>query len=110
MITDYTVVKEQNAALRNENAVLKEELTLVQQQMTWLKKQMFGRKTERSSVIMDGGTQLPLFPDEAMQSAPKPEKTITVPEHQRKSKCTHDDWMSSLPVEEVLHKKEHPVP
>lgn len=97
------------AALRNENAVLKEELALVQQQMAWLKKQMFGRKTEQSSVIIDGGTQLPLFPDEAVQSVPKPEKTITVPAHQRKQKRTHDDWMSSLPVEEVLHKEEHPV-
>ncbi len=49
---------EENAALRSEVSVLKEELAELQQQMAWLKKQMFGRKTEQTSAIMDGGTRL----------------------------------------------------
>ena len=32
-----------------------------------------------------------------------------MPEHKRKKKRTHEDWMSELPVLEVLHKEEHPV-
>ena len=49
-----------NTALRNEVTVLKEQLALLQEQYDWLKKQVFGRKSEQTSVIMDGGTQLSL--------------------------------------------------
>ena len=90
-------------------SVLEEELALVQEQLAWLKKQVFGRKTEQSSVIMDNGQQLTLFPEEQEQSVKPAEETITVPEHKRKKKRTHDDWMSKLPVEEIEHKEEHPV-
>ena len=96
-------------ALRNENAVLKEELALVQQQYEWLKKQVFGRKSEQTSVIMEDGTQLALFPDEGAQDVPEIEETITVPGYKRKKKRTHDDWMSNLPVEEKRYEEEHPV-
>ena len=57
-----------NTALRNENAILKEQLALLQEQYDWLKKQVFGRKSEQTSVIMDGGTQLSLFPEEKEQA------------------------------------------
>ena len=100
---------QENAALRSRVSVLEEELALVQEQLAWLKKQVFGRKTEQSSVIIDNGQQLTLFPEEQGQSAKPAEETITVPEHKRKKKRTHDDWMSKLPVEEIEHKEEHPV-
>ena len=100
---------QENAALRSRVSVLEEELALVQEQLAWLKKQVFGRKTEQSSVIMDNGQQLTLFPEEQEQSVKPAEETITVPEHKRKKKRTHDDWMSKLPVEEIEHKEEHPV-
>lgn len=48
-------------ALQTENAVLREELALVQEQLEWLKKQVFGRKTEQTSVIMDGGHSFQCF-------------------------------------------------
>ena len=96
---------QENAALRNENAILKEQLALVQQQYEWLKKQVFGRKSEQTSVIMESGTQLALFPDEAAQDAPEAEEAISVPGYKRKKKRTHDDWMSSLPIEEKSMKK-----
>ena len=96
-------------ALLSENAVLKEELALAQEQLAWLKKQIFERKTEQSSVIMDGGTQLPLFSGMQTPAAFKLEETVNVPEHKRKKKRTHDDWMSTLPVEEIEHKEEHTV-
>jgi len=73
-----------HAALQNENAVLKEELAELQQQMAWLKKQMLGRKTEQTSTIMDGGTQLSLFGDAQPESAPVQEETVTVPEQDRR--------------------------
>ena len=100
---------QENAALRNENAILKEQLALLQEQFDWLRKQVFGRKTEQTSVIMDGGTQLSLFPDEKEQAVSVPEKTVTVPEHQRKARRTHEDWMSNLPIKEERHEEEHPV-
>ena len=53
-----------HAALQKENAILKEQLALMQEQFEWLKKQVFGRKTEQTSVVMDGGLQLSLFPEE----------------------------------------------
>ena len=54
-------IVQENSALRNENAVLKEELALANQQLEWFRKQIFGRKTEQTSVIMDGGVQLSMF-------------------------------------------------
>ena len=100
---------QENAALRSRIAVLEEEPALIQEQFAWLKKQAFGRKTEQSSVIMDNGQQPTLFQEEQGQSAKNAEETITVPEHKRKKKRTHDDWMSKLPVEEIEHKEEHPI-
>ena len=100
---------QENAALRSRVAVLEEELALIREQLAWLKKQVFGRKTEQSSVIMDNGQQLTMFPEEQRQSAKTSEETVTVPEHKRKKKRTHDDWMRKLPVEEIEHKEEHPI-
>ena len=100
---------QENAALRNEVNILKEQLALLQEQFDWLRKQVFGRKTEQTSVIMDDGTQLTLFPDEKEQAVSAPEKVVTVPEYQRKAKRTHDEWMKKLPVEEIVHKEENPI-
>ena len=98
---------QENSALRNENAVLKEELALANQQLEWFRKQIFGRKTEQTSVIMDGGVQLSMFGDIEERSVPK--ETITVPAHERKKKRTHEDWMSSLEIKEEYHKIDNPV-
>ena len=106
---DNQSLVQENAALRNENAILKEQLALLQEQFDWLRKQVFGRKTEQTSVIMDDSTQLSLFPDEKGQAVSVPEKTIVVPERQRKAKRTHEEWMSNLPIKEERHEEEHPV-
>ena len=106
---DDQPLAQENAALRNENTILKEQLALLQEQFDWLKKQVFGRKTEHTSVIMDGGIQLSIFPEEKEQAVSVPEKTVTVPEHQRKAKRTHKEWMSSLPIKEERHEEDHPV-
>jgi transposase len=98
-----------NTALRNEVTILKEQLALLQEQYDWLKKQVFGRKSEQTSVIMDGGTQLSLFPEEKEQAVPSVVDTVSVPAHQRKKKRTHEEWMSSLPVEEIRHEEKQPV-
>ncbi|MBR0483463.1 MAG: IS66 family transposase [Oscillospiraceae bacterium] len=81
----------------------------MQEQYDWLKKQVFGRKSEQTSVIMDGGTQLSLFPEEKEQAVSSVEETVSVPAHQRKKKRTHEEWMSSLPVEEIRHEEKQPV-
>ncbi len=99
----------ENTALKNEVSILNEQLALMREQFEWLKKQVFGRKTEQTSVIMENGTQLSLFPEEKEQAASLSAKTITVPGYQRKQKRTHDEWMSNLPIDEVRHEEEHPV-
>jgi len=109
LVADHAALQSENTALHSKVSVLEEELAQMQEQMAWLKKQIFGRKTEQSSVIMDGGTQLPLFPGLQAPAVKKAEETVTVPEHKRKKKRTHDDWMSELPVEEIEHKEDHPV-
>lgn len=106
---NYTSLAEENAALRDENSMLKEELALIQQQMDWLKKQVFGRKSEQTSVIMEDGTQLSMFAESAEKVVSSSDETITVPEHKRKKKRTHDDWMESLTVKIEPHEEEHPV-
>ena len=82
---DARSLAQENTALRNEVNTLKEQLALLQEQFDWLKKQVFGRKTEQTSVIMDGGTQLSLFSDEKEQAVSAPETMVTIPEHQRKA-------------------------
>ncbi len=100
-------MEQENAVLRSRVAILEEELAFAQDQLAWLKKQIFGRRTEQASVIMDD-LQLFLFPEEQKpQVQPKPE-TVTVPEHKRRTKRTHDDWMETLAIEEVKHQEEHP--
>ena len=106
---DEQSLAQENAALKNENAILTEQLALLQEQFDWLKKQVFGRKTEQTSVTMDGGTQLSLVPDGKEQAVSVSEPTVTVPAHQRKAKRTHNDWMSSLPIKEERHEEDHPV-
>ncbi len=95
------------SALRSRVAILEEELAFAQDQLSWLKKQIFGRRTEQASVIMDA-LQLSLFPEEQRIQLQKPEK-VTAPEHKRRTKRTHDDWMETLAIEEVKHQEEHPV-
>lgn len=100
---------QENAALRKEVNILKEQLALLQEQFDWLKKQVFGRKTEQTSVIMDDGTQLSMFPEEKEQAVSVSEKTITIPEHRRKVKRTHEEWMSNLAIKEERHEEDHPI-
>ncbi len=57
------LIKENNE-LHTEISVLKEEMAVMQNQLDWFKRQMFGRKTEQSTVIFEGGEQLSLIPDE----------------------------------------------
>ena len=109
MIADHTALRNDYTELSAKYATMKEEFALMQQQMDWLRKQLFGRKTEQTSVIMEGGTQLSMFSDENENKSEKAEKAVTIAEHKRKKKRTHDDWMSNLPVQEVVHEEEHPV-
>ena len=87
------LIKENNE-LHTEISVLKEEMAVMQNQLDWFKRQMFGRKTEQTSVILEGGEQLSMFPkneNEKPQSSPKTEETITIPEHKRKKKRTFEE-------------------
>ena len=102
----------ENAAFRTEISVLKEEMAVMQNQLDWFKRQMFGRKTEQTSVILEGGEQLSMFPkdeNEKPQCSSKNEETITIPEHKRKKKRTFEEAMCELPVEKVVYELEEKV-
>ena len=107
-VNNDTSLAQENAALRNKVTVLEEQLSLMQEQLAWLKKQVFGRRTEQTSAIIGSDTQLSFFPVNEDKNVSIADNAITVPEHKRKKKRTHDDWMSELPVEEVLHKEDDP--
>ena len=89
----YENIKQENSALRNENAMLKEELALANQQLEWFRKQVFGRKTEQTSVVMDFGVQLSMFEKDKTEAV-SAAQAVTVPEHKRRKKRTHDEWIS----------------
>ena len=88
MIADHTALRNDYTELSAKYATMKEEFALMQQQMDWLRKQLFGRKTEQTSVIMEGGTQLSMFSDENENKSEKAEKAVTIAEHKRKKKRT----------------------
>lgn len=94
------------AALRSKVNVLEEELALANQQLEWFRKQVFGRKTEQTRVVFECADQLSMF---GKEEKTEPVKTVTIPEHKRKKKRSHEDWMSSLPIEEEHHIIEDPV-
>lgn len=103
---DMKNTQKEIVALRTENAILKETLSELQQQMNWLKKQMFGRKSEKTEGILMNGEQLSLFPEVHANETEKAQKTIKVSGHTKKAKRKHDDWMTCLPVEEIVHEVE----
>lgn len=106
LIENYSKAQTENATLQTEITTLKKEMALMQSQLDWLKKQMFGRKTEQSTVIFEGGEQLSLMQDEKAVSEKTSEETITIPEHKRKKKRTFEEAMADLPVEKVIHELE----
>ena len=96
LIEDYQKAKNEisklnteNAAFRTEISVLKEEMAVMQNQLDWFKRQMFGRKTEQTSVILEGGEQLSMFPkneNEKQNVAVNNEAIIKITEHTSKKK------------------------
>ena len=52
---NYQKAKNEISELTTEISVLKEEMAVMQNQLDWFKRQMFGRKTEQTSVILEGG-------------------------------------------------------
>ena len=112
LIEDYQKAKNEISELTTEISVLKEEMAVMQNQLDWFKRQMFGRKTEQTSVILDGGEQLSMFPkneNEKPQCSSKNEETITIPEHKRKKKRTFEEAMGELPAEEIVYELEEKV-
>ena len=112
LVEDYQKAKNEISELNTEISVLKEEMAVMQSQLDWFKKQMFGRKTEQTSVILEGGEQLSMFPkneNEKRHVTVNNEETITIPEHKRKKKRTFEEAMCELPVEEVVHELEEKI-
>ena len=98
------LIKENNE-LHTEISVLKEEMAVMQNQLDWFKRQMFGRKTEQTSVILEGGEQLSMFPkNEKPQCSSLNEETITIPEHKRKKNRTFEEALGELPAEEIVYE------
>ncbi len=91
-----------------EYADLTEELADLREQNAWLRKQVFGQKSEKTETLA-GAAQIPMFDEAEDEAEPNAVREITVPEHKRKSKRTHDELMKDLPVEEVVHEVEDKI-
>jgi len=88
--------------LAEENADLKQQLAIY-------KKALFGQKSEKTETVVGKGVQLSFFDEvesEADISVKNAEEAITVAEHKRKSKRTHEEILAELPCEEVIHQVE----
>ena len=112
LVEDYQKAKNEISELNTEISILKEEMAVMQNQLDWFKRQMFGRKTEQTSVILEGGEQLSMFPkdeNEKPQCSSKNEETITIPEHKRKKKRTFEEAMGELPAEEIVYELKEKV-
>ncbi len=110
LVEDYQKAKNEISELNTEISILKEEMAVMQNQLDWFKRQMFGRKTEQTSVILEGGEQLSMFPkNEKPQCSSLNEETITIPEHKRKKKRTFEEAMGELPAEEIVYELEEKV-
>ena len=97
----------ENAALRSEKERLEREKEEMERQIAFLKKTVFGSKSEKKILKQENSAQMSLF-DEAenecrMEEVKAESETVTVPEHKRKKKRTHDEIMKELPEEEVVH-------
>ena len=105
-MSSNNVTNELNETQNNEIAQLRNENAVLQMQLNWLKKQVFGKKSEKSCSLMNDADQLSMFSDGPAENTAvsNKEKTVTVPEHTRKARRTHDEWMNSLEVKEELHK------
>ena len=99
----------ENVQLHAKVSVLEEELENVQRQLAWLKKQVFGRKTEQTSVIMADGIQLSFLNEDECGAENENTVSVTVAEHTRKPKRTHDDRMNRLEIREVTHTVENMI-
>ena len=91
---------------RTKIADLTAELAELREQNAWLKKQVFGQKSEKTENIFPGENQFSMFDEAETEANPNAVREITVPEHKRKAKRTHDELMEKLPVEEVVHEVE----
>lgn len=97
---------EKYAAVTVELSELKDENAELKQRLAWFEKQVYGRKTEKTEVVLEDGEQLRIFDEAETEADKKPAETVTVAEHKRKAKRTHDEIAAELPVEEVLHEVE----
>ena len=93
--------------LRSEKEKWEREKEELERQIAFLKKTVFGSKSEKKILKQENSAQMSLF-DEAenecrMEEVKAESETVTVPEHKRKKKRTHDEIMKELPEEEVVH-------
>jgi len=95
------ITPEQYFSLQRENAELKAQLAAVQDdmaemrsQLNWLKNQLFGQKSEKTEYVLPVSEQVHLFEDVAPHTEPE---TVTVREHTKRAKRTHDEIFANMP-------------
>ena len=95
------ITPEQYFSLQRENAELKAQLAAVQDdmaemrsQLNWLKNQLFGQKSEKTEYVLPVSEQVHLFEDVAPHTEPE---TVTVREHTKRAKRTHDEIFADMP-------------
>lgn len=78
-------------AVLRENAELKEEVSYLKERVANFEKLIYGRKSEKTEVILPNAEQIPMFDEAEAEASPAAAKDITVAEHTRKQKRTRDE-------------------
>ena len=107
LMNESPLSPEKEIAYKTVIQMLEEKLASTEQELANYKKLVYGQKSEKTEVILSGAEQLTLFNEAEVNAdtdARAYAKEITVPEHKRKSKRTHEEAFANLPVEEFLHE------
>ena len=101
---ELRALREMNTALHEENAVLHKEVTVLheenaelKEELAYLKKIVYGQKSEKTETLA-GAAQIPMFDEAETEAEPNAVREITVPEHKRKAKRTHDELMKTSDI------------
>ena len=100
---------EKEAMYRSTIAAQAEEIEDLKRQLAFYKKAIYGQKSEKTEVVLENSEQLTLFNEAETESGinvKNAEKEIEVASHKRKPKRTHEEMLSNLPTEEVVHEAE----
>jgi len=106
--TAYETIKKLNDTIKTQKA----EIEDLKQQIAVLNKTLFGQRSEKMKIYEEATGLINMFNEaetEATTTVKTEEKKITIPEHTRAKKKSHEENFDKLESEEVIHKAENNI-